>query len=60
MSLKTDRHWIHKKEHDIYVQDEVGLQNPESRWTIHLQVGNMASNWNFADWKVKERRCSKL
>jgi hypothetical protein len=49
MSSKTDCCWIHKKEHDIYVQDEASLQNPERRRTVHLQVGHIASDWHFAD-----------
>jgi hypothetical protein len=44
LSVKTNCHWIHKKEHDLYMQDEAGLQNPESRRTIHLQEGHVASD----------------
>ena len=44
LSPKTDHHWIHKKEHGIYMQDEVGLQNLESRRTVHLQEGHVASD----------------
>jgi hypothetical protein len=44
LSVKTDRHYIHKKEQGIYMEDEASIQNPESMRIFHLQEGHMASN----------------
>jgi len=40
------------------VKGEVGLKNPESKRTIHLQAGHVVTDQHFTDWKVKGRRCS--